>query len=268
VIVPSTTGQASSSAPIAPQMLQRCASSSPTITIPGACPPPLFRKGLRRLVSPGVVRYVIAGWQALVATLGAHAESIGVVIETGRKIVQLPEPPVVVAVALAAVRRLLRMDWLRWEGTRVGLLDLAVPRTTEFPSSLLDIDERLYLARYTAFDATLAPAGIELIQVACGCRPGERLPDVESRITGVLDAITPAWRETQCWLRHSLLTDSTGALDLPGRHWKGRPSTDIAPGIYLAGDAVAAPGLLSEVAFESGRHAGALAATYGSYVHR
>jgi len=52
--------------------------------------------------------------------------------------------------------------------------------------------------------------------------------------------------------------------DLPGRHWRGRPSIDVAPGIYLAGDAVAAPGLLSEMAFESGRCAGALAATGGS----
>jgi hypothetical protein len=227
---------------------------------PGRLSAAFVQERLRRLVSPGVVRYVVGGWQALVATLAACAERLGVVIETRHRVSQLPEPPVVVAVPLAAARRLLRSESLRWEGTRVGLLDLAVPRTTEFPTSLLDLDERLYLARYTAFDATLAPPGLELIQVACGCRPGERLSEVELRMTRVLDGVAPAWRETRCWLRRSLLTDSTGALDLPGRQWSERPPIDVAPGVYLAGDAVAAPGLLSEVAFESARSAGAFAA--------
>ena len=43
----------------------------------------------------------------------------------------------------------------------------------------------------------------------------------------------------------------TGAIDLPGTTWRDRPAIDRGNGIFLAGDQVAAPGLLSEVAFAS-----------------
>ena len=43
----------------------------------------------------------------------------------------------------------------------------------------------------------------------------------------------------------------TGALDLPGRTWRDRPAIDRGDGVFLAGDMVAAPGLLGEVAFAS-----------------
>ena len=48
----------------------------------------------------------------------------------------------------------------------------------------------------------------------------------------------------------------TGALDLPGTTWRDRPAVDRGEGVYLAGDCVAAPGLLSEVAWASGVEAG------------
>ena len=44
----------------------------------------------------------------------------------------------------------------------------------------------------------------------------------------------------------------TGALDLPGQTWRDRPAIDRGGGVSLAGDQVAAPGLLSEVSFTSG----------------
>jgi hypothetical protein len=43
----------------------------------------------------------------------------------------------------------------------------------------------------------------------------------------------------------------TGALDLPGRTWHDRPAVERGDGVFLAGDMVAAPGLLSEVSFHS-----------------
>jgi hypothetical protein len=40
-------------------------------------------------------------------------------------------------------------------------------------------------------------------------------------------------------------------VDLPGTSWRDRPAVDRGDGVYLAGDQVAAPGVLSEVSFNS-----------------
>ena len=44
----------------------------------------------------------------------------------------------------------------------------------------------------------------------------------------------------------------SGALDPPGTTWRDRPAVHRGDGVFLAGDMVAAPGLLSEVAWASG----------------
>ena len=51
----------------------------------------------------------------------------------------------------------------------------------------------------------------------------------------------------------------SGALDPPGQTWRDRPAVDRGGGVLLAGDWVAAPGLLSEVAWASAVEAGRLA---------
>jgi RNA polymerase sigma factor (sigma-70 family) len=55
----------------------------------------------------------------------------------------------------------------------------------------------------------------------------------------------------------------TGALDLPGTSWRDRPAVHRGDGVWLAGDQVAVPGLLSEVSVNSALAAAraALAAT-------
>lgn len=53
------------------------------------------------------------------------------------------------------------------------------------------------------------------------------------------------------------INNLTGAVDLPGTTWRDRPAIDRGNGIFLAGDQVAAPGLLSEVAFASASRAAA-----------
>ena len=55
----------------------------------------------------------------------------------------------------------------------------------------------------------------------------------------------------QTWRRRLSVTDETGALDLPGTSWRDRPGVDRGDGVYLVGDMVAAPGLLSEVTLNS-----------------
>jgi hypothetical protein len=37
------------------------------------------------------------------------------------------------------------------------------------------------------------------------------------------------------------------AVDPPGTSWRDRPKSDLGNGVFLVGDMVAAPGLLSEV---------------------
>ena len=51
----------------------------------------------------------------------------------------------------------------------------------------------------------------------------------------------------------------SGALDMPGTTWRDRPAVDRGDGVFLAGDMVAAPGLLAEVSWASAVEAGRLA---------
>jgi flavin-dependent dehydrogenase len=47
------------------------------------------------------------------------------------------------------------------------------------------------------------------------------------------------------------LGGETGAVDLPGTTWRDRPAGDRGDGVHIAGDMLAAPGLLSEVSYQS-----------------
>jgi hypothetical protein len=67
----------------------------------------------------------------------------------------------------------------------------------------------------------------------------------------MLDLGYPGWRDRQVWRRRGMANARSGALDLPGRTWRDRPRVERGDGVFLAGDMVAAPGLLSEVAFNS-----------------
>ncbi|HEX3518971.1 MAG TPA: hypothetical protein VHT29_08055, partial [Solirubrobacteraceae bacterium] len=48
-------------------------------------------------------------------------------------------------------------------------------------------------------------------------------------------------------------------VDMPGTSWQDRPAVDRGGGVFLAGDMVAAPGLLSEVSYASAVQAAGLA---------
>jgi phytoene dehydrogenase-like protein len=205
-------------------------------------------------------RYVAGGWGALVDRLAAHARSVGVRIETGSPVGSLDDlgpgagagpGPVVVAVAPAAARRLLRDDALRVESPRVALLDVAVESRRRDPYLVFDLDEAAFLTRTTAVVPSLAPRGHQLVQASVGLRPGEGLASGEARLEAVLDAAFTGWRDRVAWRRRGLVTESTGALDLPGTTWRDRPPVAYAEGVWLAGDWVATPGHLAEVSCTS-----------------
>lgn len=195
-------------------------------------------------------RYMVGGWQSLVDSLERRARELGVNIHTRARVDELPERPVIVAVALEAARKLLDEE-LPVGTTRCALLDLGVRERRGDPFIVVDIDGTAWLERYSAADESLAPEGHDLIQGHVGIAPGETPEDAIARLEASADVAFPDWRERTVWRRQQTMDGLTGAIDLPGEHWRDRPAVDRGDGVFLAGDYVAAPGLLSEVAFAS-----------------
>lgn len=206
-------------------------------------------------------RYITGGWASLVARLVDRAGSLGVQIVSDSPVDSLDGiRPVIVATELSAARKLLADDGLRWEGANVTLLDVGLESRRGDPFVVSDLDRPGWVERFSACDVTLAPSGHGLVQVQVGSRPGETLESGVAAAEDLLDCGFPDWRERERWRRRSQLRGRSGALDLPGTTWRDRPAVSRGDGIYLAGDMVAADGLLSEVSFASGVAAGRLAA--------
>ncbi|MFC0599961.1 FAD-dependent oxidoreductase [Streptomyces palmae] len=209
-------------------------------------------------------RYVRGGWGRFVERMAMYARALDVRIETASRIDsldQLPSGhgPVIVATSPAAARRLLDDPSLVWPSGRTVLVDLALEHRRAEPFVIAGLDVPAWLERFTAQDRTLAPAGEELIQAQLPVGPGEGKADGVARAERILDAGFPGWRERTVFRRTAMADGRTGALDLPGTTWRDRPAVRRGDGVYLAGDAVAAPGILSEVSFNSALEAVTLA---------
>jgi hypothetical protein len=184
--------------------------------------------------------------------MAARAWRLGVRVETLSRVDTLPtDTPVVVATSLSAARRLLGDDALGWPSGRTVLLDLALRARRRDAFAVSDLDAPGWIERCTAQDRTLAPAGEQLLQGQFPIGPGESRAEGLARAEQVLDLGFEGWRERVTWRQESLAQGRTGAVDLPGRSWRDRPCVDRGDGVYLAGDQVAAPGVLSEVSFNS-----------------
>lgn len=210
---------------------------------------------------PGVATYVIGGWAQLIARLETRARELGVEIVTGTRVDELPPAPVIVATELSAARSLLADDTLEWEGGHAVVIDLGLTSRRGDPAMVSDLDDGGFAERYDQ-DPSRAPEGHALVQSHIGIRPGESEDDAAARLESLLDAGFRDWRERVVWRRRLVMRNRTGALDLPGSTWQDRPAIDRGDGVYLAGDMVAAPGLLSEVA-----HASAVDAATMAVVH-
>jgi phytoene dehydrogenase-like protein len=214
-------------------------------------------RGARVLGFPPAARYMVGGWGTLVEALARRAVDLGVRIESGARVRELPAPPVIVATRLADAHALLGDDSLRWEGTRCAVLDVGLHRHRGDAFAVTDLDDGCWVERFTAPDPSLAPLGHELVQGHTGLAPGESVKKGVQRLESVLDGAYPGWRRREVWRRRMEINNLTGAVDLPGTTWRDRPAIDRGNGIFLAGDQVAAPGLLSEVAFASASRAAA-----------
>jgi hypothetical protein len=192
--------------------------------------------------------------------MAARAWNLGVRMETLARVDTLPtDTPVVVATSLAAARRLLKDDSLTWPSGRTALVDLALRTRRGDAFAVSDLDAPGWLERFTAQDRTLAPAGEQLVQGQIPIAPHETKADGIARAEQLLDLAFDGWRDRVTWRREATADGRTGAVDLPGTSWRDRPAVDRGDGVYLAGDQVAAPGVLSEVSFNSALAAVSLA---------
>jgi phytoene dehydrogenase-like protein len=213
------------------------------------------------LSAPPAARYPLGGWSAIVARLQDRAVALGVVIETDARVEELPPPPVIVATELGAARALLGDETLQWLSGHAVCLDLALTRRRGDPFVVVDLQETGWVERYTAADRSLAPEGEDLIQAQMPVAPGESAASAADRLERLLDAAYVDWRERETWRRRQVMDGRTGALDPPGKSWRDRPRVDRGDGVFLAGDMVAAPGCLSEIAWASAIEASRLAVT-------
>ncbi len=220
----------------------------------------VWPRTIRTMLSPPpAARYLIGGWGALIASLEERVRELGVVIETEQRVQELPAPPVIVATELDEARRLLGDDGLRGRSGHTVCLDLGLRHRRGDPFVVSDCDEAGWIERFTAPDPSLAPAGEELVQAQMPIRPKESTEEAASRLERLLDASMLDWRVRETWRRQQVMDARTGALDMPGTSWRDRPAVLRREGVFLAGDMIAAPGLLSEVAWASAIEASRLA---------
>ncbi|MFD7134050.1 NAD(P)-binding protein [Streptomyces sp. NPDC059894] len=228
---------------------------------PGALSAAFVQERLRRATKlPPEAHYPRGGWASLVDRMAARAWNLGVRMETLSRIDTLPTgAPVIVATSLGAARRLLGDDSLTWPSGRTALIDLAVRNRRGDAFAVSDLDAPGWIERFTAQDRTLAPAGEQLIQGQIPIAPHEGRAAGVARAEQLLDLGFPGWRDRVTWRREAVADGRTGAVDPPGTSWRDRPAVDRGDGVYLAGDQVATPGVLSEVSFSSALTAVSLA---------
>ncbi|GGU20189.1 FAD-dependent oxidoreductase [Streptomyces daghestanicus] len=209
---------------------------------------------------PPEAHYPLGGWGALIDRMAARARELGVRTETRARVDTLPTgAPVVVATSLDAARRLLGDASLTWPGGRTVLLDVALRTRRGDAFAVSDLDAPGWIERFTAQDRSLAPRGEQLLQGQFPVGPDEPRSAGLARAGELLDLGFPGWRERVTWRREAEARGRTGAVDPPGTTWRDRPAVDRGDGVYLAGDQVAAPGVLSEVSFTSALTAVSLA---------
>lgn len=198
------------------------------------------------------VRWVRGGWQRVIDQMAAHATELGVAIETGARIDQLPtDGPVIVATDLNAARSLLGDDTLHWTSGHCALLDIAVTAARGDRTLVFDLDEGGFHESYTMQDDTIAPPGESLFQLQMPTRTGESTSMTLTRLELFADTVVPGWRDRTTFQRSATAKGRTGALDLPGQTWRDRPAIDRGNDVYLIGDQVAAPGMRGEISINS-----------------
>jgi hypothetical protein len=166
---------------------------------------------------------------------------------------------VILATELDQAASLLGDESLSWPSGRTLCIDLGLTYRRGDPAVVSDLDEAGWIGRYSTTNPSIAPDGEELIQAQMPIRPNESADQAALRLERFLDAAVSDWRARETFRRRQVMDARSGALDMPGASWQDRPAIDRGDGVYLAGDMVAAPGMLAEVSFASGVEAARLA---------
>jgi FAD dependent oxidoreductase len=203
--------------------------------------------------------YRRGSWGAMFEEIGAYARRLGVTIVLGSRMSSIGSGITIVATELESARALLGDDSLEWPSGRTALLDLGVTRDRHDLFVVSDLDTCGWMENFTMPDSTIAPAGEHLVQMQMPIDSQASKADGIARLEIIADHALPGWRERTTHRLESLANARTGAVDFPGTSWRDRPAIDRGDGIYLVGDRVAAPGLLSEVSLNSGVRAAQLA---------
>jgi NAD(P)-binding Rossmann-like domain len=221
----------------------------------------VWSRAVRLLLSvPTCVRYPVGGWSALVEALERRVRELGVEVQTETRVGELPQgTPVILATELAQARELLGDESLRWQSGNTVCLDLGLRRSHGDPAIVSDMDEAGWIGRYSTTNPSIAPAGEELIQAQMPIRPKESVEQTALRLQRLLDDSLEDWQSRETWRRRQVMDGRSGALDPPGATWRDRPAVDRGDGVFLAGDMLAAPGLLCEVSWASAVEASRLA---------
>lgn len=228
---------------------------------PGALSAAFVHERLVRVLGlPLQARFPVGGWSSLVDRMEAHAERVGVRIIRESPVESLPDGPSIVAVEPVVARKLLGDESLVGASNRVVLLDLGLRSRRGDAYVVADLDTAGFVERYSLKDKTLAPPGHELVQGQMGLRDGESADEGVARLEALVEAGFRGFAEREAWRRRSVIEGRSGAIDVPGTTWRDRPAVERDGDVWLAGDWVAAPGTLGEVAWASGVEAGKAAA--------
>ena len=165
----------------------------------------------------------------------------------------------ILATELQHARELLGDDSLRWLSGNTLCLDLGLHHHRGDPTVVSDMDESGWVGRYSTTNPSIAPEGEELIQAQMPIRPQETPDQTALRLERLLDVSLEDRHARETWRRRQVMDGRSGALDLPGTTWRDRPAIARGNGVFLAGDMVAAPGLLCEVSWASAVEASRLA---------
>jgi hypothetical protein len=212
------------------------------------------------MTAPSCVRYPVGGWSALVATLEARVRALeNVEVLTSARVEALPPGPTILATELDQARELLGDEGLRWQSGNTVCLDLGLRHRRGDPAIVSDMDEAGWIGRYSTTNPSIAPDGEELVQAQMPIRPGESAERAGLRLERLLDIGIADWRARETWRRRQVMDARSGALDPPGSSWRDRPAVDRGDGVFVAGDMMAAPGLLAEVSWASALEASKLA---------
>jgi phytoene dehydrogenase-like protein len=221
----------------------------------------VWSRTVRLLLSfPTSARYIVGGWSGLIASLERRVRSMGVDMQTSTPVETLPTgSPVILATELDQARRLLGDESLSWPSGNTVCLDIGLRQRRSDPTVVSDLDEAGWVSRYSTTDPSIAPDGEQLIQAQMPIRPRESAEQAGLRLERLLDLGVADWRGRETWRRRQIMDSRSGAIDLPGTTWRDRPAIDRGDGVFLAGDMVAAPGLLAEVSWASAVEASRLA---------